>query len=913
MVGVGVLLAFCGGVTLLTLILTATLGAQLEERYSDQIARVDTYDNFESIFYYDRNGTQLYESFGEGRRVNVPFENFPQDLLNATIAIEDDTFWTNPGFEVQATLRAFLQYVGVSEGSTGGSTITQQLVRNVLFEPEYRAERSVQRKFEEILLAFLLRQRKSPQEVLALYLNEIYYGNLAYGAEAAAQTFFDKSVQDLTLPEAALLAGLPQAPANLDPFNPDPAVQEEVRLRWLTVLDRMVTERFLTDAQRNDAVAQGYTLVPPEAPLRAPHFTVYAQGELQTLMAEIGYPEAQLAQGGLQVYTTVDLRVQDMAQEIARQQVAALAGNNVSNASVVVLQPVTGEILAMVGSIDYNNEAIDGNVNVTTAPRQPGSTMKPFTYSAALELGMTPADIIWDTPTEIADYVPENYDRTFHGPVRMRTALSNSYNIPAVQTLRRIGVENLLAMMRRVGVESLSDDPGQYGLSLTLGGGEVTLLELTRGYSVFANGGAFVDSSPILCVLDNNNRIIYQYTNSCPRGEETATTVYDEGYGTQVLDPRVAFLMGDILGDEAARQPAMGYRSALYTGDILSAVKTGTTNDYRDNWTVGYTRNVAVGVWVGNSDGAPMYNVSGLAGAAPIWNGVISGIYNDDGLLGEFARDGVLLPDRLEPPGGISIQQLCAIPGLRDPATNCSQFTNEWMLDTPAGVPDGVGGMVYPDQTPYPNNQQPASGVWLRQVEPSLYQVLVHPIPPNVGQGIVVSTSPGQPNYPPPLYCQLPMELAGSDPAARDQLFIAPPADPADAARAEQYARNQGFAFLPTIACSPELINAAGSPAIVTAYISNPSNGQTMNGPFDIVGTAQFGAGQAQYYRVDICGGQFGGCATIGDIHRDSVVNGRLEGLPALSPGEYQLQLIVVGNDGNFVQPPYTVSFNVTG
>jgi peptidoglycan glycosyltransferase len=228
--------------TLVTLILTATLGARLEERLQQQIARVDEYNNFESTFFYDRNGTVLYEAFTEGRRENVRYEDFPQDLINATIAIEDDSFWNNPGFEVQATLRAFLQYVGLAQGSSGGSTITQQVVRNVLFEPEYRAERSVQRKVEEILLAFLLRQRKSPQEVLELYLNESYYGNLAYGAQAAARTFFNKDVQNLTLPEAALLAGLPQAPAILDPFNEDPTIQEAVVARWTEVLDRMLED-----------------------------------------------------------------------------------------------------------------------------------------------------------------------------------------------------------------------------------------------------------------------------------------------------------------------------------------------------------------------------------------------------------------------------------------------------------------------------------------------------------------------------------------------------------------------------------------------------------------------------------------------------------------------------------------------
>jgi len=631
---IGVFVTFCGGLTLLTLVLTATLGSELEQRLAVQIAQVDTYQNFESTFFYDRNGTLLYEAFTEGRRTNARYQAFPQDLINATIAIEDDSFFTNPGFEIQATLRGFFGYVGLEsvfgvDTTGGGSTITQQLVRNVLFAPEYRSERSIQRKVEEILLAFLLRQRKTPEEVLELYLNEIYYGNLSYGVQAAAHTFFDKEVNALTLGESALLAALPQAPANLDPLNPDQSVQDAVNSRWELVLDRMVQERFITDAQRDQALFEGLTYNPPEIPLNAPHFTVFAQNRLVDLMTELGYTSDQIARGGLRVYTTLDLPLNDIAQSIARDQVAALAGNNVSNAAVVVLKPLTGEILAMVGSIDYENDAIQGRVNVTISPRQPGSTIKALTYAAAMENGMTTADVLWDTPIDIAGYRPLNYDRAFHGPVQMRTALANSYNIPAVQTLRRIGVPILLDFAQRFGVNNLGTDASLYGLSLTLGGGEVTMLELTRAYTVFANGGSYVPTSAILCILNTRDDILYEYEDGCPRGLPTGTTVVREGYGRQVLDPRIAFTIGDILGDNAARAPAMGSNSPLFTPGIGTAVKTGTTDDFRDNWTVGYTRNVAIGVWVGNSDGTPMVNTSGLSGAAPIWNALMTTIHND--------------------------------------------------------------------------------------------------------------------------------------------------------------------------------------------------------------------------------------------------------------------------------------------
>ncbi|MCC6802544.1 MAG: transglycosylase domain-containing protein, partial [Anaerolineae bacterium] len=686
---VGLIVTFCGGLTLVTLLLTATLGTQLEDKYQAEVARVDDYNGFQSTFYYDRTGKLLYESFNEGKRTRVSYDQFPQDLINATIAIEDDTFFTNPGFEVQATARAFLQYVGLAEGGSGGSTITQQVVRNILFDYEYRTERSVQRKVEEILLAFLLRQRKSPEEVLALYLNEIYYGNLAYGAQAAAQTFFGKDVNQLTLGEAALLAGLPQSPAILDPLSQDPQIQEAVEARWREVLNRMVTLHFITSAQRDQALRDGLAFHPPEAPLRAPHFTVYAQQELASLLESLQVPTARIAQGGFKVYTTVDLDINDMAQQAARSQIAALAANNATNAAVVVLKPVTGEILAMVGSIDYNNDDIDGRVNVAISLRQPGSTMKPLTYSAAMEQGMTPGDIIWDTPIDVDGYQPVNYDRNWHGPVRMRTALANSYNIPAVQTLRRVGVPSLLEIAERFGVQSLGRDPSQYGVSLTLGGGDITLLELTRVYATYANGGSLVPTTSILCVVDSDDNILYEYEDGCPRGSTTPQTVAREGYGRQVVDPRIAFVISDILSDNAARTPAMGANSPLNTASLRTSVKTGTTDNFKDNWTVGFTRNVAVGVWVGNSNGDPMTgNTSGLTGAAPIWNTVINGIYNNNGMLARFAVDGSLFADQLNPPSGMSLRSICSIDALREPATDCSTNTvNEWFLDSSAGIP----------------------------------------------------------------------------------------------------------------------------------------------------------------------------------------------------------------------------------
>ncbi len=921
----GVFVTFCGGLFCIVSLLAITLGAELEEQLSAEIAGIDDYESFQSTFIYDRHGTLLYEVFGEGRRVAVPYERFPQHLINATIAIEDDSFWENPGIDVGATFVAMMQYLGASpdEQTAGGSTITQQLIRNVLFDFEYRAERSVERKVREILLAILLTQRKSKQEILELYLNEIYYGNLAYGAQTAAQTFFGKNVEDLTLGEAALLASLPQAPADLDPLNPDPEIQARLYQRWQMVLNEMVEEGYITQTEADAAFAQGLTFVPPQSSLQAPHFTVYAQQELEQLMRDLGYSPEDIARGGLQVYTTLDLNINNMALQAARQQVAQLRDrHNVSNAAVVVLKPLTGEIMAMVGSIDYNNDAIDGRVNVTTALRQPGSTMKPFTYSAAMERGMTPGDVIWDVPTEIdnvyggAPYRPVNYDRAYHGPMRMRQALANSYNIPAVQTLRLVGVDYLLQLMRRFGVVSLGEDASRYGLSLTLGGGEVSPLELTNAFAVFANSGAYVPATSILCVLDKDDNIIYEYENGCPQGNLTANSVQRMGFGEQVLDPRIAFIISDILADNTARSPAMGSNSPLRTDGIISSVKTGTTDDFKDNWTMGFTRNVAVGVWVGNNNGDPMVNTSGLSGAAPIWNTVLTNIYNNSALLGAFASDnGQLLSDQLVPPPGVTLRRLCDVRRLTDPSPNCPATVSEWLLDGPAGVPDGNGGLYYPVQQTRMSQPPPVSGSYVQEIEPGIFRTLAYPLPPEIANGIQFNVAPGERRPPPPKYCRVPVELAAQAVGAQELLFIAPPAtSQKDAVAAEEYAQANGLAFLPTIDCTPELLVPPINygPNIVTAIITSPTPGQVLTGPTPIIGTVQFSP-EVQFYKLEIIGPNFPDWTTFGSTHNQSVINGQLEELyvPSLQPGNYQIRLILINNNGGVVQQPYVVPIRV--
>jgi len=906
----GLFVTFCGGLTLLTLLGAMVFVPQIEAEWADRIAEVDNYRGFETTFIYDRYGNQLYEAFGEGRRERVRYDQFPRSLILATIAIEDDSFFNNIGIDVGATIVATLNFIGADEdeNTPGGSTITQQLVRAVLFSYEKRIERSVARKAEEIMLALVMTQAKSKEEILEMYLNEIYYGNLAYGVQTASQTFFGKDVEQLTLGEAALLAGLPQAPASLDPLNPDPAVQAAVDARWRQVLGEMIEEGFITQEQASQALSEGLSFASPDVSFNAPHFTVYAQGELERLMGELGYSPEEITRGGLRVYTTVDQNVNNLAQQAAANQVARLAGNNVSNASVVVTKPLTGEILAMVGSIDYNNEAIDGSVNVATAFRQPGSTMKPFTYSAAIERGMTSGDVIWDTRTEIGIpgqplYTPRNYDGGFHGPMTMRTALASSYNIPAVQTLRLVGVDYLLELMRRFGVTTLNQDASQYGLSLTLGGGEVTLIELTNAYAVFANQGSYVPVTSILCIVNSDDEIIYQYENACPEGRVVDSTVNRTGFGTQVLDPRIAYTMTDMLGDNNARSAVMGANSPLRTDGIFSSVKTGTTNDVKDNWTVGYTRNVAVGVWVGNNDGDPMVNSSGLTGAAPIWNTVMTGIYGNQDLLGSFASNGQLLNDQPIPPDGMTLRQICDVRRLTDPSTGCPGTKNEWFLDGPAGIPDAQGNLNFPEIT-IENTPVPTQGSVVEEVSPGIYQTLAFAIPPEVANGIQFNVGPGEKQPLPPKYCRVPVQDAQIASAAGAQTlwFIGGPAtSQSDAVEAERYARENNLAFLPTIDCWADVYNYQPIGGVgATLQIQQPANGAVVTGLTPIIGTAQFDGSQAEIYHMFIRGGQFTDWTPLGGPHNSPVVNGQLEELhgDALASGSYTLRLgLVRGSD----------------
>ena len=558
---------------------------------------------------YDRHGRLLYEIIDPhvGKHTPLPLDELPLHLRQATIATEDANFYTNPGVDLRAILRALIINLRGGEVLSGGSTITQQLARNLLLSPEERVERTLTRKLRESILAWRLARTYSKDEILALYLNETYYGNLAYGVEAAAQTYFGKSVGELDLAECALLTGLPQSPAVYNPLeNPQAA-----RKRQAVVLELMVKNGYIDEEEARLAREEQLHFAAVPFPIRAPHFVMYVWGLLER---RFGLEE--LYQGGLEVHTSLDLDMQETAKSIARRRLAILADRprrdlpdpNVHNAALVALDPNTGEVLAMLGSPDYFDPEIDGAVNCALAPRQPGSSIKPITYAAAFAQDYTPATMILDVPTafltrEGEPYVPLNYDLTFHGPVLAREALASSYNLPAVKVLDYVGLGEMTALARSLGITTF-DDSERFGLSLTLGGGEVRLLELTAAYAAFANGGHGVEPVAILRIEDSRGNILYERK---PR------------QGKRVLDERIAYLITDVLSDDLARMSAFGEGSVLKLSRP-AAVKTGTTTDWRDNWTVGYTPHLVVGVWAGNADNSPMRHVSGITGAAPIWH-----------------------------------------------------------------------------------------------------------------------------------------------------------------------------------------------------------------------------------------------------------------------------------------------------
>lgn len=568
----------------------------------DKIVRRDGF----STKIKDRDDGLLYEIFVDQQRTPITIDQVPEKLKQATIAVEDSNFYAHGGFDPKGIVRAVL--VTVFKGSRqGGSTLTQQLVKNVLLT----SERKLSRKVKELILSIQIESKYNKDEILQMYLNEAPYGGTAYGVATAANIYFGKQVQDLTLLESAILAGLPQRPSVYSPLSGTPNAYKD---RTRHVLRRMRDDGYITTEEEEAANKQldSFEITGQITSIRAPHFVLHVKSILEDM-----FGSDLVERGGLQVTTTLDTALHDKAQDIVSDEIAKVADLGIGNGAAVVMDPQTGEVWSMVGSKDFFAKDYDGQVNVALAKRQPGSTIKPLTYATAFAQGYTPSHMLMDVATKFPGsspskpYEPVNYDGKFRGPVQLRFALGSSLNIPAVKLLGLVGLEDMMKLgydMGLVTLEPTKENMQRFGLALTLGGGEVRLIDLTSAYSSFANGGTRIDPVFILKVEDRNGNVLYEHKPV---------------EGPQVLSEQVAFLINHVLADNNARLLTFGANSYLNMGAGVS-VKTGTTNEKRDNWTIGWSRAAMVGVWVGNNDNSAMKQVaSGVTGASPIWRRIM--------------------------------------------------------------------------------------------------------------------------------------------------------------------------------------------------------------------------------------------------------------------------------------------------
>lgn len=615
--------------------------------------RLGNYEIPLSTKIYDRSGKLLFDIFAEQNRTPVALADIPKYVQQATIAIEDKDFYKHQGVNpIGGILRAALATISRRK-LQGGSTITQQLVKSALLSPE----RSLTRKAKEIILAIAVELLYSKDKILEMYLNQVPYGGTAWGIETAAEKYFGKNVKELTLAEAALLAGLPQAPTLYSPFGAHP---ELAKIRQREVLHRMTEDHYITSAQAEEAAGSELRFKSATG-IKAPHFVMYVKEQLVQK-----YGERLVELGGLKVTTTLDLDFQEYVQATLASEIKQLQSLRVTNGAALVTKPATGEILAMVGSIDYFASP-SGSFNVTTALRQPGSAIKPVNYAIGLEKRIvTPATMFLDVPTCFANinqpnYCPHNYDGKFHGPVQLRFALGNSFNIPAVKMLYLNTVHDMVASASAFGLETLTD-PTRYGLSLTLGGGEVRMTDMAVAFGVFANGGIRKNLVSILKAVDKNEKVLFQYQDPNLEKDIPSQLLLS---GERVVSPETAFLISHILLDNNARQEAFGPNSLLVVPGHAVSVKTGTTDDLRDNWTIGYTPQFLVATWVGNNDNSQMNStlVSGVTGAAPIWNKLMRKVLEGksdvwpkqpDGIVGAqvCTISGLLSPNPEDPPVG---------------------------------------------------------------------------------------------------------------------------------------------------------------------------------------------------------------------------------------------------------------------
>lgn len=680
----------------------------------------------------DREGQLLYEIYLDKNRTPVEISDLPETIKQATIAIEDKNFYQHHGLDLPGILRAAFRTL-TGQRLEGGSTITQQLVKIALLDDP---SRTVTRKIREVVLALVTEFAYSKDEILELYLNHIPYGGTAYGIESASRTYFDKSAKDLTLAEATFLAGLPQAPSRYSPFGANPELGKQ---RQRLVLNRMVEDGYLTSEQADQVFAENLTFANSNTTIKAPHFVFW----IRDLLVE-RYGEERVNLGGLRVTTSLDLKIQEAAQASLSAEIVRLSRLRVGNGASLVTRPKTGEVLAMVGSRDYFDREHDGQVNVTTSLRQPGSSIKPLNFATGLLNGWTASQVFLDLPTCFivsgqTPYCPKNYDNSFRGAVQMRFALGNSLNIPSVKMLALNGIEPFIATASAMGITGW-DDPSRYGLSLTLGGGEVRMVDLAVAFGVFANGGVKVPLQPLLRVETYQGEVLEEFNTTeiadyvasqtldwdsfweesargasgavAPDVASTPTPAKNNNLlgqlfqrATEVVQPKiilphpadsirtvlpeeVAYIMSHILLDNNARSGAFGPSSELVIPNKTVSVKTGTTNDLRDNWTIGYNPDYLVAVWVGNNDNSAMsYIASGVTGAAPIWNDIMRFI-----LRGQ--------PDHFpSQPSGVVTAQVCALNGLQPTAENPCETRTELYVKNHLPGPN------------YPSRRQ----IWIRR------------------------------------------------------------------------------------------------------------------------------------------------------------------------------------------------------
>lgn len=604
----------------------------------------------ESTKIYDRTGTHLlYEVHGEEKRTVIPFTDMPDVVKYATIALEDQDFYHHFGLKLSSILRAVFKDIITLDTAQGGSTITQQLVKNTLLS----REQTFTRKIKEAILAIELETVYTKDEILEMYLNQIPYGSNAYGIEAAAKTFFGKSARELSLDEAALLAGLPQAPTFYSPYG---SRAERLEARKDYALRQMADLGYITQEQADEAIAAETLkkINPQRDIIAAPHFVMYIKEYL-----EEKYGGQAVEQGGLRVITTLDWDKQQVAEKVVREGAEKNERWRASNAALVALDPKTGQLLSMVGSKDYFNNDIDGQVNVSIRERQPGSSFKPYVYLTAFTKGYTPETLLYDVETEFEtaegkSYKPQNYDGKFRGSLPMKEALAQSLNIPAVKTLYLVGVKNAIAMAKNLGITGLNH-PDRLGLSLVLGGGEVRLLDHVHAFGALATGGVRYPLSAVLRVEDPKGKTLEEYR---------------ESPGERVVEEKYVAMLDHVMSTNEYRAPVFGKDSPLRFDGRAVAAKTGTTNEFRDGWTIGYTPNIVVGVWAGNNDNKPMVEgADGVNVAAPIWRAYLDQTLGNEA-MGKFPEykpeegiDKPMLSGKLEDKEDLKV---CEIPDKDD-------------------------------------------------------------------------------------------------------------------------------------------------------------------------------------------------------------------------------------------------------